>query len=125
MLAIRMRNVCFRSQRLLLRQSKSFPSPIVTTSCRLLSASANSEPPKKMQPKDEIAKLFPPKKKIDYKKKAREFAAASWQFTKTASYVVFDHIRHPTKIPTSAKYCWKVVKDEAHHYWVWLIYRVR
>ena len=123
MLVRRINPICIRAQQSIHRYHRF----LLASSIRQFSNSGSSkkELPDNGASKTETAKndllsrLAPPqKKKIDFKKKAIEIGAMTWEATKYATTVIYDHARHPSKIPVSARYAWQLAKAEAHHYWV-------
>jgi hypothetical protein len=122
MIAIRIRSACVRTQRLIHRQPQFCSPHVWPTTTRLFSGtvpgSDHDTQGKNFGTKKDAPHALTVKKKIDFKKKALEIGGMVWSGTKTAVFVIGDHIFHPSKIPISARHVWKVAKEEAMHYWV-------
>ena len=123
MLVRRINPICIRAQHIIQRHRRFLLVPPTRH------LSTNSEIPDKGIPKTDVVKsdllsrLMPlPKKKIDFRKKVLEIGSLAWEATKNGAVVLFDHLRHPAKIPVTTQYLWQLTKQEAHHYWVGIPY---
>lgn len=125
MIATRIRFACLRSQRLIYKHPKFNSVAVWTPASRLFSGtipdSDNDTQSKNFASKKDTPNVLTAKKKTDFKKKALEIGSMVWQGTKSGVLAIGDHIIHPSKIPISARYAWKVAKEEALHYWVSLL----